>query len=177
MAFFNKQMSGGALISSCGNYRYSLWRVWDMAKPPLLVILLNPSKANATEDDNTIRWLTRWAAANDFGGVMVVNLFAYRATVPSDMKRSRDPIGPENDKHIRAQVRAAVKASGRICVAWGTHGDFMERDKAVVALVRSECRDMRRGIVECLGVTKGGFPVHPVRLGYDRGLKPYEGRT
>lgn len=178
MAFFGEAMTTGAFFSKCLKYRYKLWRVWDMAKPPLLIILLNPSKANATENDNTIRWLINYATKNGFGGILVVNLFAFRATMPDDMKRAEDPVGPENDKHIVDSVRAITKSGGKVVVAWGTHGSFKERDRDVLKLVNRTMRnighDTRRAL--CFGHTVAGYPTHPVRLGQERDLVVYEGR-
>lgn len=176
MAFFNQQMTSGALISACGKYRYKLWRVWDLGKPAMVWVMLNPSKANATENDATIRWIMGYAKALGYGGVLVVNLFAFRATVPEDMKKAPGPIGPENDRHIVDAIAETRANGGTVVLAWGNHGSFMDRDRAVFALVRKSIHRYSLPEAKCLGVTVQQQPMHPVRLSRNLGLKAYEGR-
>ena len=138
----------------------------------LVIIMLNPSKANATEDDHTIRWWIRYARENGYGGIVVVNLFAFRATMPADMKRADDPVGPDNNRAIVSAIKEAAKGGGKVIVAWGVHGEFQDRDRAVLKLIRATYGKAPL----CLGVTVGGFPMHPARLSPKLSLRPYEGR-
>jgi hypothetical protein len=92
-------MTATAVLSDCGTYRYRLGRRW--AEGPVDVwIMLNPSTADATVDDRTIRrcmeFSRRWGA----GALVVGNLFALRATDPAELVRHPDPIGPDNDEHL-----------------------------------------------------------------------------
>src|SRR5690349_21188818 len=93
-----------------GAYRYRLDRWWDRALPPLIYIMLNPSTADAERDDATIRVCMGRAKNEGCGGIVVVNLFAYRATKPEDMKRAADPVGPNNDWYILS----ALETGGRV---------------------------------------------------------------
>ena len=97
-----------------GHYRYMLGRQWG-APPFLLWMMLNPSTADATEDDPTIRRCSGFAKHWGFGGLVVVNLFAFRATNPADLRAAEQPIGPENDRHL---VNAA-RSCPRVVAAWG----------------------------------------------------------
>ncbi len=142
---------GSAVFSNCGRYRYVLRRVWDESKPSVLFIGLNPSTADAEKDDPTIRRCVRFAADLGFGAVIVVNLFAYRATEPGVLKRVRDPVGRMNDRWI-ARSR---KEAGFVIAAWGVHGVLRGRDRVVMG---------RLGEAFCLGRTKGGQPRHPLYL-------------
>ena len=90
-------MKTDAKFSACRKYRYALWRTWDESKPNVMIIGLNPSTADENENDPTITRCINFAKSWGYGGVCVTNLFAYCATVPSDMKASNDPIGSEND--------------------------------------------------------------------------------
>ena len=81
-------MKSGAIFSSCRKYRYALWRNWDETKPCVMIIGLNPSTADENENDPTITRCINFAKSWGYGGVCVTNLFAYCATVPSDMKAS-----------------------------------------------------------------------------------------
>ena len=86
----------GATFSSDERYRYLLWRRWSSSQLALF-IGLNPSTADAANDDPTIRRITGFSRSLGFGGFLIVNLFAFRATKPIDLFASSDPIGPEND--------------------------------------------------------------------------------
>lgn len=43
----------GAIFSDDRDYRYRLWRTWDVDLPLVGFIMLNPSTADETEDDQT----------------------------------------------------------------------------------------------------------------------------
>lgn len=150
-----------AVLSSCGAYRYRLERRWG--DPPRLLgfIMLNPSTADAELDDPTIRRCKRFAEDAGFNGIVVGNLFAYRATDPREMKMASAPIGPENDEHLKAICREVETV---VC-AWGTNGSLRNRDQAVLRLIRLEgCEP------HCLSLTAKGAPQHPLYLPAD--LRP-----
>jgi hypothetical protein len=147
-------------ISPCGRYRYSLTRVWNFDLPTVVFIGLNPSKADATADDPTIRRCMGFARDWRFGGLIVVNLFAYRATDPRILKQVDDPIGSRNDEVIQGFCEAAP----RIVAAWGTHGSLADRADQVLRFLRRP---------SCLGVTKSGSPRHPLYLAARTQLRRY----
>jgi|GEM_PF-112147 len=151
----------GAVLSSDGQYRYILWRIWDTNKPLLNIIGLNPSTADATEDDPTILRCIGFAEREGFGGLLMTNLFAYRATEPNDMMQADDPVGPENDHH----VREVAQKSAQVLLAWGNGGRFIERATQVLGLLQRECH--------CLGITALGEPRHPLYLRKDEPMVPY----
>jgi hypothetical protein len=146
----------GADISSCGRYRYRLWRRWGYGGF-VLFIGLNPSTADASVDDPTIRRCVDFAQAWGFGGVMMVNLFAWRATDPRDMMAAKDPVGPDNN----AALIHAYLTTEMAIAAWGTRGAFLGRDAAV--------RDLLPDL-HCLRLTRDGHPGHPLHL--PRELRP-----
>lgn len=154
-----------AVLSQDGFYRYSLGRRWGEGKP-VTWIMLNPSTADAEEDDPTIRKCIGFTKRLGQNALEVVNLFAIRATHPNDMKRHSAPIGPDNDGYI---IDACTRSSLVIC-AWGKHGRFRNRDQNVIRVLHSLCIDRY-----CLSLNGDGTPAHPLMLGYDRGavLKPY----
>src|ERR1700680_305374 len=106
-----------AVLSDCGVYRYLLRRVWDRDKIRVLIVMLNPSTADAQVDDATIRSLFRLCRRLGYGSFEVVNLFAFRATDPDELFKATDPIGPLNE---RISGAAIVRCDLTI-VAWGTH--------------------------------------------------------
>lgn len=165
----------GATFSSCRTWRYKLWRIWDTAKPPLVMLMLNPSTADETANDPTVERCERRAYAGGFAGLIVMNIFAICATDPDDMKAAGDPVGPENDDHIgQVLALATLAAAGgqalawKICAGWGIHGSHLGRDRVVSALFE------RAGVpLYCLGVTASGQPRHPLYVGYSVPFQPW----
>ena len=151
----------GALFDASARYRYCLWRRWS-AGGTVAFVMLNPSTADAERDDPTIRRCAGFARAWGFGGMTVVNLFALRATDPARLRRARDPVGRDNDRHIAA----AAAGARMVVVAWGVHGDLAGRDRTVLALLVG-----RRP--RCLGVTSGGHPRHPLYLAATTRHRPF----
>lgn len=143
----------GAEFSPCRTWRYALWRRWGEGGKLLAVIGLNPSTADESANDPTIRRCLDFAARWGYDGLTMLNLFAFRATLPPDMKSAADPIGPENDQ---ALVRYCDQSSF-IVAAWGTHGPFRGRDAAVLRL-------LAKWPIYCLRQTKGGHPEHPLYI-------------
>jgi len=143
-----------ALFDPARTYRYLLEHRWGSAAPMVLV-MLNPSTADATREDPTMRRALRFARREGCGGLIVVNLFALRATDPRDLRGHPDPVGPGNDWFIREHC-----TPGQLVIAaWGAHGRLLGRDRAVLALLREA-----RAAALCLGVTAGGLPRHPLYL-------------
>ena len=85
-SLFNSVGPSGAHFSDCRKYRYALWRIWDTSKPFVMFIGLNPSTANETEADPTIKSVMRIAKHNGYGGVYMMNCFAYVSTNPADLR-------------------------------------------------------------------------------------------
>ena len=145
-------------------YRYRLWRVWDEDAPRVLFIMLNPSTADELDNDPTVERCERRALSWGFGSVEVVNIFAYRATSPDDMKRQDDPVGPENDFYIQQAVQDAYM----IVCAWGAHGNHLNRAAEVIAMLGE------LGITcHCLGTTADGNPKHPLYVSYHVAPQPF----
>jgi len=142
-----------AIIDSSKKYRYSLKRQMDFSGPKVTFILSNPSTADALEDDPTIRRCRGFALNWGCAEFEVVNLFAYRATHPSELHTVSNPIGPENDKYI---VKS-VKDADLIVAAWGTHGKMLKRNQQVRVLLQEYD-------ISCFGLTKCGNPKHPLFL-------------
>jgi len=159
MLFDTDEMTGTAVISPCGLYRYRLGRVWDDALSPCVFVMLNPSTADASAPDPTVTRCIGFARALDCGGIVVVNLFAYRTKDPKVMAAAADPIGPENDEHIREVVTGR---RGPVICAWGagaSKGRLASRVPAVLSLLHLA------GVVPtALRVTKSGHPEHPLYL-------------
>jgi hypothetical protein len=113
---------------------------------------LNPSTADESKDDPTIRRCVGYAKRWGYGALCMTNLFAYRATHRDVLKAYPSPIGPDNDRWL---VEAAIKASV-VVAAWGIDGLYLQRDQAVIRLLGKK--------LVCLNKTKDGHPGHPLYL-------------
>lgn len=140
-----------AILSSDRTYRYVLSRIWDETKPVVMIIGLNPSTADETNDDPTITRCINFSKSWGYGGVHMLNLFAFRATLPRDMFNAPNPIGMENDKYLSEYAKKCDKA---IC-AWGNHGKFKNRSDDV----RSKLKNLYY-----LKMNHSGEPSHPLYL-------------
>lgn len=149
----------GARFSPCRNYRYTLWRRWQPDCPiesMVAFIGLNPSTADETEDDPTIRRCIGFTKSWGFDGFVMLNLFGFRATNPKVMFVQTDPIGTDNNTAIQ---HVAARVGGVVC-AWGTHGVHRLRGFHVHSMLSQ----MSLENVWHLGLTDGGFPKHPLYL-------------
>jgi hypothetical protein len=161
----NHYLENDAVISDCGKYRYLLRRVWDHAKPRALLIMLNPSTADARQDDATIRSCVRLLGGLGYGSMEVVNLMAYRATDPKDLPaRPSDAMGGDNARVIEAAVSRCDVA---IC-AWGAHPYAARFAGAVKDII-----SMNRPAAYCFGKTKAGAPKHPLYIKSGTALSAY----
>ncbi|WRH63300.1 MAG: DUF1643 domain-containing protein [Fuscovulum sp.] len=149
-----------AVYSPCEAYRYLLTRVWDPSGEKALFVMLNPSTATEVQNDPTVERCERRARALGFGAFRVTNIFAFRATDPRVMRAMADPIGPGNDAAI---ADSAQGWADRIICAWGTHGAHLGRGAQVERLLRATGRPLYT-----LGLSQGGYPKHPLYIGYDR---------
>jgi hypothetical protein len=153
-----------ALISACGKYRYWLTRTWDESKNPIAFCMLNPSTATAEVDDPTIRRCMCFARLWDAGGIVVVNLFALRATDPHELLTASHPVAePDGLAPWHENLNDAWivhKTDGlRLIAAWGAHSSILGRDRDVLEVLGKNRR------IECLGATKAGHPRHPLYVG------------
>lgn len=161
--------SDSAVISDCGRYRYSLERD-GAGEGRTVVIMVNPSTADAEQDDATIRKLKGFGARNQWGRLIVGNLFAYRATDVRELRKPIDPIGPENDWRLREMMQDA----DRLVFAWGPLDSkepprFRGRWRTVAEMARV------LGLQPlCIGEpAKSGQPCHPLMLSYDLPIVPW----
>ena len=149
----NRKMESAAIISSCKHYRYSLTRKWSN-EPSVLFVMLNPSWADAVDNDRTVNRCIAFAKSWGFGSIAVGNLFAFRTPSPAEMMATNDPIGDENDDWLsRLQTSADLTVA-----AWGNGGLFRGRGRAVSRLLIKP---------HALRITKLGEPSHPLYIRSD----------
>ena len=159
----NKYLLAQAEICDDGKYRYLLRRIWKGGDGCCLFVMLNPSTADATQDDATLRKCVSFAKREGYEELAVVNLFALRSRHPKSLAPDwAGSVGPANDEHLKL----AALTSDLIVAAWGAN-ETMGRAAPVLRLLR-QYRD-----VYCLGTTKDGHPQHPLYLPSDTPLKIY----
>ena len=144
-------------LSECGRYRYSLGRGWDGGLPTMAVIGVNPSTADHEADDPTIRRCVAFADAAGFGGLVMLNLFAWRDKDVRALATVVDPVGPENDLAID------LGTLGMVVWASGPPRKVPPRLRARFATVERMLRDKRRTL-HALAFTADGYPAHPLFL-------------
>lgn len=167
-------MIRSAVISECGLYRYELRRVWDEQKPLCAWIMLNPSTADAEQDDPTIRKCIGFAQRWGCGGILIGNLFAFRATKPRDLWKADDPRGPNNEFHLER----IIESTPALILAWGGMPNRSAFQRAARALYPHQVmtRVLPGGSRPvCFGRTQGQYqqPRHPLMLAYTTALVPY----
>ena len=156
-------MKRDAEFSSCGSYRYSLSRVWDESLPAVLFIMLNPSSADGTKDDPSIRRCISYAKDWGFGSLFVGNLFALKSTKPAGLLESANPEGPENLKYL---LKMSSHCKLIVC-AWG-NGPTLKKLSAYSP------KNLNRKL-HFLKLSLGGIPCHPLYL--PKHLEPIEWKT
>jgi hypothetical protein len=114
-----------------------------------MFIGLNPSAADEIENDPTINRCINYSKDWGYGGLCVANLFAFRATAPSDMKASNEPIGLENSEWIKK----LAEETGVIVAALGNDGAYLGRSKEVIKMLPN---------LMYLKINKSGEPAHPL---------------
>jgi hypothetical protein len=133
-------------------YRYELIRRWG-DDPMLEFVMLNPSTADAHQDDPTIRRCIGFAKRWGYGALLVRNLYAYRATDPSMLVNVADPIGPANRDYLGNRIAHCTIA------AWGAH-------PAATGWWNGYPYDITKAVTRknlyCLGRTSSGAPRHPL---------------
>jgi len=150
----------GADLSEDGVYRYTLTRVWDVGLPLAMFVMLNPSTADAVENDPTIKRCIGFAKREGCGGIVVINLFALRSTDPKNLAAHADPVGPENAKYV---LQALARNPAVVIAAWGAH-PFATQQAYAMATGLAAQLDHQGMRLKCLGVPAKGHPRHPLYL-------------
>lgn len=166
--------SRDALLSTCGRYRYALERSTGLERRESLCwLMLNPSTADATSDDPTIRKVVGFTRRVGYGCALVVNLFAWRATDKREViGLLRGVFGPVQIRVDQAEgpgnriaiMRAATISAAVVC-AWGAHPWARSQAARVLAWL-TEVPEGPRPLL-CLGTSRDGDPLHPLMPSYD----------
>lgn len=147
-------LESSAIFSNDRVFRYVLTRIWSLNEKPCMFIGLNPSTADEINNDPTVSRCIKFAFDLGYGGLHMMNAFAFRSTDPKKLYEIQDPVGPENDYWLERMGKTA----GMIIGVWGNHGKYLERYKRLLALFPS---------ISVFGITKEKQPRHPLYLRAD----------
>lgn len=156
--------TAGAVFDAARVYRYALGRRWG-GGPTAVWVLLNPSTATALVSDATLRRCLDFSRREQCGALLLLNLFAYRATNPQALVNCADAIGPRNAEFLRICTRH----DGPTIAGWGAHGQLHDRGRQVATELSSAGIELL-----CLGTTAAGEPHHPLRLSRTAPLRPFQ---
>lgn len=155
-----------AILSPCGAYRWVLGR--DGPGGGFTTIIgVNPSTADAENDDQTIRKVRGFGERYGWGGILMGNLFAFRATDVKALRDIEDPVGPENDAYLRLMIGA----SKQVVVAWGRLDKQPLRWRRRWRIPVSIAEELGKPVL-CLAICQDGHPMHPLMLDYQN-HEPY----
>lgn len=166
-AVFKTHLEGSLIDGVRRRYRYLLVRDWrgDPDAPTQVMVLMNPSKADANRDDPTTTFCMNVAERDGFGRMLTLNLYAVVGTDPKILTEAKDPIGPHNDDYI-TRTLAKRRPGDRIVCAWGHAGADDGRRVDV-------CKMLRGHDLFCFGTVKGGWPRFPRALSKDVAVVPW----
>lgn len=165
-------MAGTAEFSRDEKCRFSLTRLWSTREPLCCFIGLNPSKATALVLDNTVRRCVNYAKEWGYGGLLMLNLFAWRSTSPAAMFKARlrgaDIIGGEENWYTGMQRRIRFHQPGIVVAAWGINGG--ERGFRALEVLKAP----GGGPLHVMGWNEDKSPKHPLYLA--KSLRPVPAR-
>jgi hypothetical protein len=153
----------GAIFTDERTHRVYLWRIWDRTKPLVMFILLNPSTANETLDDPTVKRCIGFAKRWGYGGVFMCNVFTLVST---------DPKALNKEQNIAMGASLAMRVIREKCdkaiAGWGTYVTQVRQWEDRVERIKRDLSPLY-----CLGLTQDGHPKHPLYLPYNTPLIEY----
>lgn len=149
----------GADFSEDRKYRYCLWRIWDLSKPRVMFIGVNPSKADENKNDNTLTKVTKIAKNNGFGGLYMMNLFPFVSTNIKNLQCDY----LSNSVNYDWLEKIYDKCS-KVVYCWGNSKMAKEAEVNVTYIFVNPM---------CLDHNKNGSPKHPLYCKDDTILIPF----
>ena len=141
-------------------YRYALWRIWDLSKPRVMFVGLNPSRAVERKNDNTIIKVVKIARHNGFGGVYMMNIYPFITAYPSQLSCNYESNIINNEWLEKVYDRCA-----KVVYCWGSFKQAQGRAEEVMKLFVNPM---------CLAINKDGAPKHPLYCLDETILIPYK---
>ncbi len=158
--------------------RYSEYRyiLGTRGQKPLICIGINPSTATPGALDNTLKSVERIAFANGYDSFIMFNVYAQRATLPSDMDKScNGMLHKENMKAFRY-----ILEKYPTCALWAAWGAIIEQRDYLALCVGemiSIAEEFDARWYSSGKISKKGHPHHPLYLKKDSPLEAFDIRT
>ncbi len=166
-------------FSKCGNYRLWLKKVISKRNRSLLYFGLNPSKANAYQDDPTIRRLVGFSLRWGYGELFVINLFSRVSSKTPLISKCTNPVGEGNDQQIVSSImKWSEDSRWDLWLGWGRAGNTFGRNIEAISIIELHFKNRlnlfpyAKGPL-CLGLTKNGNPRHPLYAHNSEKLMPF----
>jgi hypothetical protein len=158
-----------AVISDCGRYRYRLDRDCGAGKLVIAYFGVNPSTADASIDDATVRKWRGFSTRLGASRFIVGNVFAYRATDVHELARCADAIGPLN-RHYLYEIAAEADV---LIPCWGSRDKLPKQLRHAFDMTMSDLIAAGKP-VKVFGRSKSGDPLHPLMLGYNTTINEWK---
>lgn len=162
----NSELKVQAKFSKDKTLRFYLEKVWDPRKQKALFILLNPSKATSLKLDNTLCNIMNHCIDEDFGQLMLTNLFPFMATNQAELAGNLNKGKTENNEILKS----SIKSADSIYIAWGVGDNYKKRKREIEQILY----DSRAANIKCWFDKNNKHPMHLRIMGKDWILKPYK---
>ena len=167
------------LFSQCGSYRWILKRELLSGKKTVVFIGLNPSKANSLNNDRTLVRIINFCSRWDYKNIYIINLFGLISKSPSQLLKSKDPIGINNNLITLMTLNFWQKnINCDLWLGWGDKGQLNGRNLEVIKIIEnlSNLKSNENNFSErilSLGISKKGNPLHPLYIPKESFLSPF----
>ena len=167
------------LFSKCRSYRWILKRELISGQKSIVFIGLNPSKASSVNNDRTLIRIVNFCSRWNYKNIYVINLFGLISKSPSNLSKSLDPVGTNNDLiTLNALEFWRKNINCDLWLGWGEKGKLYRRDREVLKLIRdfSNSKSNEDNVskrILSLGFSKNGSPRHPLYMPNESFLKPF----
>jgi len=161
-----KVINSTATMSDNDEYRYRLVKIWDWNLKIAGIIMLNPSKADVIKVDATVMNITNYLIDNGYGGIDIVNLYAYRTTDPRFLTNRDQQFESINNDYIHE----VTKDRDIMIIAWGSDNNKYKTRKREVERILLPYSEK----LKCFEDESGKQPRHPLLLADDWCLTNYQ---
>ena len=168
------------MFSECRSYRWILKRELLIGEKTIVFIGLNPSKANSSTNDSTLSRIINFCSKWNYKNIYIVNLFGLISKSPSELSKSNDPIGSNNDLIILKSLEFWQQNTNcDLWLGWGDKGQLNGRDRKVLKFIKnfSDLKSNENNYSKrllSLGLSKKGNPRHPLYMPNQSFLRKFD---
>ena len=168
------------MFSECRSYRWILKRELEKGEKTVVFIGLNPSEGNTFNNDSTITRIINFGSRWNYKNLYIINLFGLISKSPTQLSKSKDPIGQNNDLITLTSLLFWQENNNcDLWLGWGDKGQLKGRDTEVIKLIKnisnmSSNKNNYSKPILSLGLTKKGNPRHPLYMPNESFLRPFD---